>query len=282
MTPIRLGVSGCCGRMGRSVVRLAAGRSEFRINLALTSPGSALVGCDAGELAGAGKLGTPVSAESGDTGCDVLVDFSRPAACVARAEWAGARGVAFVSGTTGLSSDQMARLQRLAGQVAVLWSANMSVGVALLRTLLRRAAAVLDPGEWDVEIVESHHRHKRDAPSGTAHALLRAVRDGRTGSAGRQSDDGSAAAPVDAGIRFGRDVQSPPRGPGEIGVHSLRMGGVVGDHEVHFASEGEVLTLGHRALSRDVFAAGALRAAEWLAGRPAGWYSLEDLIEPRA
>ncbi len=277
MNPIRLGVSGCCGRMGRSVLRLAAGKPDLRVCAALTSPRSAGLGRDAGVVAGVADLGVAIASSAADGACDVLIDFTTASACAAWAEWARSHRTGFVSGTTGLGPDQLATLRRAADEIPVLWSANMSLGVALLRALLRQAAAALDPQEWDAEIVESHHRHKRDAPSGTAQALLGAVLAGRTG----QTEEASAQAHEHPEqVRFGRDAQSPPRKAGEIGVHALRLGGVVGEHEVRFASEGEELSLGHRAFSRDVFAAGALRAARWLAGRPAGWYTLDDVLTP--
>lgn len=262
MNEIRIGVSGCCGRMGRAVVRLAAEDAALRVAAGVTVAGDPLLGQDVGTIAGVKALGVAVAEKPGATP-DVCVDFSTPAACARWAAWCAERGVALVSGTTGLGEAEQAALRNAAGRVAVVWAANMSVGVNLLLGLVEQAARALDAG-WDVEIVEAHHRNKADAPSGTARALLGSVNAGR----------GEEAA-----LKHGRHGAHELRNAGEIGVHAVRMGGVVGDHDVHFASSGEVLTLSHRAGSRDIFAAGALRAAKWIVGKPAGLYSMQDVLK---
>lgn len=263
MTPLRLAVAGCCGRMGRTVLRLAAADPAFTVAAAVTIPDDPELGRDAGLVAGVGPLGVAVS-ERCVAPCDVLIEFSAPGGTVQWARWCAGRRVALVSGTTGLGESEHAVLREAAGAVPVLWAPNMSVGVNVLLRLAAEAARALGEG-WDVEITEIHHRHKVDAPSGTARALLEAVCAVR----GREAN---------ASAVYGRSGSPGPRPPGEVGVHALRLGGVVGDHEVHFGSAHEVLTLGHRAMSRDAFAAGALRAARWLVGRAPGLYGMDDVL----
>jgi 4-hydroxy-tetrahydrodipicolinate reductase len=193
---------------------------------------------------------------------DVVIDFSAPGATLALAPIAAASGCAVVSGTTGLGDDARAALDRAAAHVPVLWEPNMSVGVHVLTELVRWAVVAL--GDWDVEVVETHHRAKVDAPSGTALRLADTVASARSG-----------------GGRFvhGRQGKPGARGRDEIGMHAVRGGDVVGDHVVHLLGDGERLELAHRATSREVFAHGALRAARWIAGRPAGRYSLADVLK---
>lgn len=263
MTPIRVAVAGCGGKMGRAIVRLAAQDASLRLVAGVTFAGDPLVGSDIGVLAGVPALGI-AAAERCETIPDVMIEFTGLEGCRQWAAWCGEQGVALVSGTTGIGAVERTLLEDVSRRAAVLWSPNMSVGVNLLLRLVEQTAAALGP-EWDIEIVESHHRQKVDAPSGTARALLEAACRGR------------GAAPADAAV-FGRSGETGPRPTGQIGVHALRLGGVVGEHDVHFALPGEVLTLRHRAESRDTFAAGALRAARWLAGRPAGLYAMRDVL----
>lgn len=263
MKTTRVAIAGCCGRMGRALVRLTHADPELRLTAAFTVAGDGNLTRDAGAVAGVGELGVPVQT-AGDAACDVLIEFTAPGSTPEWSAWCAERGAALVSGTTGLSEPENQALKDAARRVPVLWSPNMSVGVNLLLELVRRAATVLDQS-WDSEISETHHRHKADAPSGTARALLAAV------CAGRGEDPGQAA--VYGRVGFGRG-----RSAGQVGVHALRMGEVVGDHDVHFAGAAEVLTLSHRALSRDTFAAGALRAAKWVVGRPAAFYGMRDVL----
>lgn len=263
MNPVRLAVAGCCGRMGRAVLRLAAADPACTVAAAVTIPGDPELGRDAGLVAGVQPLGVAVS-DRCEAACDVLVEFSTPAGTLQWARWCAQRGVALVSGSTGLGDDERAALHKAAARVAVLWAPNMSVGINLLLRLVEEVAQVLDAG-WDVEITEAHHRQKADAPSGTARALLEAVRAGR-------------GVRADAAVVYGRSGTPAARLVGEMGVHALRLGGVVGDHDVHFGSVHEVLTLRHRAISRDAFAAGALRAARWLIGRSPGFYGMADVL----
>jgi len=247
--------------MGRAVVRLAHGEG-LEIVCAV---GSTDLGRDVGELAGLGPLGTRVVeglAALAQARAEVIIDFSAPGATLSLAPLAAAAGSALVSGTTGLSEDARAALDRASARVPVLWEPNMSVGVHVLTELVSRAALAL--ADWDVEIVETHHRAKVDAPSGTALRLAETVQRARAG----------------ARLVHGREGRPGARQVDEIGMHALRGGDVVGDHEVHLMGGAERLTLVHRATSRDVFAQGALRAARWIAGRPAGRYTLRDVLEP--
>lgn len=263
MSPVRLAIAGCTGRTGATVLRLAASDPAFQVVAAVTVDSDPQLGQDAGPAAGVKPLGLPISnAISG--GCDVLVEFTTLAGVAHWARWCGAAGVPLVSGTTGLNEEAKAALQQAAGRVPVLWSANMSIGVNLLLGLVAQVAAKL--GEtWDVEITETHHRHKVDAPSGTAKALLAEIARAR----GRKPEDIAS---------YGRCGQCGPRAAGQVGVHALRMGEVVGEHEVSFASANETLTLRHGASSRDAFAAGALAAARWIVGKPAGCYTMRDVL----
>lgn len=263
MTPIRLAVAGCTGRTGAAVVRLAAADPAFELVAALTRPDDPRLGEDAGRAAGVDPVGVVVTAACA-TRCDVLIEFTVPAACRSWAQWCAAQGVALVSGTTGLADHDQAALRAAAEQVPVVWAPNMSVGVNLLLELVEKISGCLSPA-WDVEICETHHRHKRDAPSGTAEALLAAVCAAR----GQRPDEVAV---------YGRRGECGPRPAGQIGVHALRLGENVGEHTVTFASADEALTLRHQAFSRDAFAAGALRAARWLTGRAAGLYTMHDVL----
>lgn len=263
MSKTRVVIVGATGRMGRALVRLAGEDAQLQVVGAIGIAGDALIGADAGSVAGVRALDVPITVDC-PTECDVLVDFTSPAGAVHWATWAAEKGLPIVSGSTGLEASHHDGLRAAARKSAVLWSPNMSVGVNMLLRLVREAAQLLD-ADWDIEISESHHRLKADAPSGTAKALLEAACEGRS------VDPGAVAL-------FGREGIVGARKRGEIGVHALRMGGIVGEHDVHFATPQEHITLSHRAESRDVFAAGALRAARWIVGKPAGLYQMRDVL----
>ncbi|MBA3729899.1 MAG: 4-hydroxy-tetrahydrodipicolinate reductase [Sphingomonas sp.] len=195
---------------------------------------------------------------------DVLVDFSAPAALGKSLDRALAAGIPILVGTTGLDDLAERRIAAAAKEVAVLRAANTSLGVALLGDLVERAARILGPDQWDIEVVETHHNRKADAPSGTALQLGDAVKRGRGGSPGEER---------------GRDGTGLKREVGAIGFSAIRGGTAAGDHDVMFLGPGERLILSHRAESRAVFAAGALAAARFLIGRPAGLYSMRDVVE---
>jgi len=246
--------------MGRAIVRIA---HEAGLSV-VCAVGTTEVGRDAGDLAGIGPIGTCVVdglAALEHARADVVIDFSTPAATRALAAVAAATGTAMVSGTTGLGDEDRAALDLAAAHVPLLWEPNMSVGVHVLTRLVAQAAASL--ADWDLEVVEIHHRAKVDAPSGTALRLAEAMQRARSG---------------ESRLVHGRAGKPGPRASSEIGMHALRGGDVVGDHVVHLLGGGERLELTHRATSRDVFAHGAVRAGRWLAGKPAGRYALGDVL----
>jgi 4-hydroxy-tetrahydrodipicolinate reductase len=249
--------------MGRAIARLAAGDADLQIVGAAEAAGNAAIGRDVGELAAIGTIGVDVSDDLGAAllGADVLVDFSGAASFTGVLRAAAHAAVPVVSGSTGLDALALAELDRAAARVAVLWAPNMSIGVELVRGLVARAVAALGAG-YDVEVVETHHGAKVDAPSGTALELVAAAQAARP-----------ELVPV-----HGRHGRTGARSRDAIGVHALRGGGVVGDHTVHLLGELERIEITHRALSRDLFAAGALRAAHFLCGKPAGRYRLADVV----
>jgi 4-hydroxy-tetrahydrodipicolinate reductase len=261
--PLRLAIAGCTGRTGRAVLNLAARDLELQVVAALTVADDPALGRDAGLTVGLDEIGISIT-EHCNVECDVVVEFTLPPGCRAWAEWCADHRVALVSGTTGLTEPELAALRAVAERVPVVWAPNMSIGANLLLQLVADAAKRLDP-TWEVEICETHHRQKLDAPSGTARALYQAV------CAARGCD------PLDAAT-YGRYGRCGPRPAGEIGIHALRLGSSMGEHEVHFAAAGETLTLRHQAQSRDIFATGALRAARWIVGRPPSLYNMRDVL----
>ena len=259
---IKIAISGAGGRMGRRVAAMAVASREFQIVAAVEAAGHETIGKDVGELAGQTRIGVKVAAEL--TGRpDVLIDFSAPAGALACLAASRRERLALVLGTTGLTDIQQAEVADAARDIPILQSANMSVGVNVLLKLAAQAAVALGP-DYDVEITETLHRFKKDAPSGTAIALARSI------CAALGKDYGASAV-------FGRGGMGS-RKPGEIGLHALRMGDTVGEHTVQFGNLGETITFGHSAHTRDTFAAGALRAAAWIAGKPAGLYTMADVL----
>lgn len=261
-------ILGASGRMGRALVRASDADETLRITAGVTSAGSASLGCDAGVLAGIEPLGVEITSDlpAALVRADVAIDFSQPHA--ARTNIAACRAARkpLLIGTTGLATELTeAELDDAAGDIALLIAPNTSLGVALLTELVRRVARAL-PVEFDIEIIEAHHRMKGDAPSGTARALARAAGEGR----GLTPAMALAGA---SGARVG------PRQPGEIGFAVVRGGDIVGEHTVLFAGPGEELSLAHRAGDRAVFARGALRAALWLIGQPPGRYGMSDIVK---
>jgi 4-hydroxy-tetrahydrodipicolinate reductase len=261
---LRVLVIGVAGKMGKAVVRAALERSDVRVTAGVTSTGSAHVGLDLGVIAGVGALGV----QAGDdvsavlTACDAAVDFSHPAVAATNLAACVAAGKPLVIGTTGLTADVYHELGRAAKHIPLLVSPNTSFGLSVLLETARQCARAL-PGQFDVEILDAHHRDKRDAPSGTALALGEAMAEAR----GLQFDPQAARNPPGA-----------PRKEGEIGFASLRGGDLAGEHTVIFAGSGEQLTLGHRVTDRAVFARGAIEAAVWLAQQPPGRYTMRDIL----
>ncbi|WP_313918884.1 4-hydroxy-tetrahydrodipicolinate reductase [Tahibacter sp.] len=262
--PIRLAVHGASGRMGQALLRAVPGQAGVELTAALVRPGSGLVDVPLRQILGAqaGELEFRAALDP-EVGVEALIDFSGPHAFEGALALALERRAAFISGTTGLTDAQHAALRRAAAHIPVLWASNFSLGIALMTRFSRFAARVL-PG-WDCEIVEMHHRRKVDAPSGTALSLGHAVAEGR----------GQSLAEVAA---HGRSGQAGARPPGEIGFHALRGGDVVGEHTVIFASDDERIEFTHRAAHRDLFARGALRAAQRLARAEPGCYGMDDIL----
>lgn len=261
MEPTGLVISGATGRMGRSVARMAAAGGDLRVLGGLDREGDAAT--DPEELP---VILPPAAAGNLLATAAVIVDFSAPEFLrdVVAAHAASASPAAFVIGTTGLGTDEQRLLDEAASRVPVLTAANFSVGVNLLLALARRTAATLGE-EFDIEIVETHHRRKEDAPSGTALALGEAVAEGR----------GVDLETVRIDGRSGRPGARPS---GQVGFHALRGGDVIGEHQVHFIGSAERIELTHRASDRQLFAAGALRAARWIRGKAPGRYSMNQVL----
>ena len=264
--PVAVVVCGAAGRMGRLIVGLAREDTRLRVAGAIEARGHAAVGRDAGEQAGGAALGVRVSDDLASV-CrpeHVVVDFTAPEATLAHVRIAAERGAGLVVGTTGLSPAQDRDMRALAARTRAVVAPNMSAGVTVLTELVAAAARLLDPG-FEAEIVEIHHHAKKDAPSGTALALGRAV-------ASARGQDFERAAVL------AREGLVGARRPDEIGIVGLRAGDAIGDHTVVFGGLGERLELTHRAQSRECLARGALRAALWVAGRAPGVYSMRDVL----
>ena len=250
---LRLILSGCNGRMGRAVEHLCAAQPDLEIAAGF-------------DLLGTGDRDFPVFSSPAEFQgqADAVIDFSSPAALPALLDFCTARHVPVVLATTGYSQEQLAAIDRAAERIPVFRSANMSLGVNVLLTLVRQATAALG-GDYDIEIVEKHHNKKVDAPSGTALML---------------ADAAASALPCQPDYVYDRHSVRRARAKEEIGICSVRGGGIVGDHDVLFAGENEVITLSHSAMSREVFASGAIRAARFLSGVASpGLYSMTDLVQ---
>lgn len=266
MGEIGMGVIGCGGRMGRMLVAEIVAGDGVGLVGGCTAPGGALIGRDVGEVPGLGKLGLTIGDDArrliGDS--DVAIDFSQPAATAEHATLAAALGKPIVIGTTGLSAAQEEAVRAAARVIPIVWAANTSLGINLLLGLVAQVAERLGV-DWDIEIMEMHHRGKVDAPSGTALAL------GQAAAAARGTT-------LEASAKRGRDGITGARRDGDIGFASLRGGDAVGDHHVIFAGAGERLELVHRATNRAIYAKGAVRAAQWLVGKPPGLYGMKDVL----
>jgi 4-hydroxy-tetrahydrodipicolinate reductase len=265
-TPVmKLAVVGAAGRMGQTLIRVIHATPGAILAGAIERPGSPHIGRDAGELAGIGPLGVPITddALAVFVGVEGVLDFTAPAATVEFAELAAQARIVHVIGTTGCSAEDDAKIRAAGRHAVVIKSGNMSLGVNLLGVLVKQAAKAL--GDFDIEILEMHHKHKVDAPSGTALLLGEAAVAGRNVSL------------ADHSVRV-RDGHTGPREDGTIGFAALRGGSVVGDHSVILAGEGERITLSHHAEDRTIFARGAVKAALWGKGRKPGLYSMLDVL----
>ena len=250
--------------MGRTLVEAIHAAGDLSLAAALERPDSDLIGADAGELAGLGKIGIEVSATLPAADFDVLVDFSLPPATLANLDACADAGRAMVIGTTGFDADGQARIEACASRIPICKASNFSTGVNLCFRLLELAAEVIGE-DSDIEIYEAHHRHKVDAPSGTALSMGEVV----AGALGRDLDKVAV---------YGREGQTGSRDRETIGFATVRAGDIVGDHTVTFAADGERVEITHKASSRMAFARGALKAARWLAGREPGLYDMQDVL----
>jgi 4-hydroxy-tetrahydrodipicolinate reductase len=263
---MRIGIAGAAGRMGQMLIRETCGTAGAALGSACERPGSDALGKDAGELAGIGSLQIKIVADPAALfdACDAVIDFTAPAASVAHATLAAAKRKALVLGTTGLSAADQAKIADAAKSAAIVQSANFSPAVVLHFALVEEAAKRLGP-DYDIEIFELHHRHKVDAPSGTALSLGRAAAKGR----GLDFDKDTLRA---------RDGHTGPRPRGPIGYSVARGGSETGEHNVMFLAEGERLEIVHKASSRQIYARGAVRAALWTQGKAPGLYSMRDVL----
>lgn len=263
---IRIGVCGAAGRMGRAIIEAATQASGCAVGAALEHGQSTTLNTDAGELAGVGKIGVPISSELARvaTQYDVLIDFSRPEVTMANVERCVADGKKLVIGTTGFNDQQKAIIRKASEKIAIVMAPNMSIGVNLCFKLLETAAKILGES-CDIEIVEAHHRHKIDAPSGTALRMGEVVAQ----ALGRDLKDCAV---------YGREGHTGARDRKTIGFATVRAGDIVGDHTVMFADVGERVEITHKASSRMTFAKGAVRAATWLSGKQTGLYDMQDVL----
>lgn len=263
---MKIAIVGAAGRMGQMLIRQIARTEGVSLAAASEAPGGKAIGRDAGELAGLDANGIKIGSDSAAAiaAAQVVIDFTVPAATVAHARIASEKGVAMVIGTTGLDPQQTALIHEAAKKIPIIWAANMALGVNVLMALVEKTASLLDPS-YDIEVLEMHHRHKIDAPSGTALAL------GRSAAAGRKIK-------LEEVWRKTRDGHTGARPSGEIGFATLRGGEEVGVHTVMFAAAGERLELNHRSFSRETYAVGAVTAAQWLDGRKNGLYGMKDVL----
>jgi 4-hydroxy-tetrahydrodipicolinate reductase len=263
---IKVVVTGAAGRMGTQIVRLVRATEGLALHGAVERAGSPSTGQDAGALAGLPPASVPVGDDLAKAiaGADVVIDFTSHDASARHAEICAAQGVALVIGSTGFTPEAKAKVAAAAMRIPVVLSPNMSVGVNVVFELVRQAARALGE-DYDVEVVEIHHKHKRDAPSGTAVRL------------GEVAAEALGRKPADA-LAYTRHGILGARPPSQIGVQTLRGGDVVGEHTVFFCGEGERVEITHRATSREQFARGAIRAAQWLPGQKPGVYDMADVL----
>ena len=264
---VRVAITGAAGRMGKTLVQAVQDASELELGAAFEHPDNPAIGADAGEIAGVGTCGVIIAASAADhlEDFDVVIDFTVPAATLALAQVCRGAGKAMVIGTTGFTDEQLSELHAAQDEIALFMAPNMSVGVNLVFKLIEVAARALGD-TVDVEVIEAHHRHKIDAPSGTA------VRMGEILADALDRD-------LESDAIYGRQGITGARNRSTIGFSTLRGGDIVGEHTVMFAGEGERIEITHRAHSRANFAQGALRAALFVADQPAGLYDMQKLLD---
>lgn len=262
----RIAVTGAAGRMGKVLIEAIDEADDLALGAAIVHPESSLIGADAGEMAGIGRNGVALAGSIADVSdaFDLLIDFTFPDLTLENLEFCSQNGKAVIIGTTGMTDAEKEQVTMAADKVPVVFAPNMSVGINVMLDLLHKAASVLGD-DYDVEIIETHHRHKKDAPSGTALRLGEVVAD----ALGRDLKECAV---------YGREGFTGERPQKEIGFETIRAGDVVGDHTVLFATMGERIELTHKASSRMTFAKGAIRATRWLQGKPAGLYDMQDVL----
>lgn len=263
---INVGVIGAGGRMGRMLIEAIQDNPQTILTAAIERQGSSLVGADAGEVAAVGRLDVKIVDDLRlvINKIDVLIDFSLPVATEQNMQVCAEHNVAMVIGTTGFNEQQEQVLVKASEQVAIVYAGNYSTGVNLSLKLLGMAAKAFGT-DADVEVIEAHHKHKIDAPSGTAYMMAEAVAEAR----GQNLKDVAV---------YGREGQTGEREAGTIGIHAIRGGEIIGDHTVMFIADGEVVEITHRARARMTFAAGAVRAATWIVQQSAGQYNMQDVL----
>lgn len=262
----RIAIVGAAGRMGKTLIEACAESEDVELTVATERQGSSLVGADAGELAGIGKNTIEIVDNLGaaNNDFDVLIDFTRPEPCMQHLEWCLANNKQMVIGTTGFTEDEKKNISSAAEKIPIVFAPNMSVGVNLTLKLLEMAAEVLGD-TVDIEIIEAHHRHKVDAPSGTALRMGEVVAD----TLGRDLSECAV---------YGREGNTGERDRKTIGFETIRAGDIVGEHTVMFADIGERIEVTHKASSRMTFAKGAVRAAAWLKNKDSGLYDMQDVL----
>ncbi|MDE1991732.1 MAG: 4-hydroxy-tetrahydrodipicolinate reductase [Rhizobiaceae bacterium] len=264
---MKLVVVGAAGRMGQTLIRIIHATEGATLHAAVARPGSPFVGKDAGEVAGLGPIGVPITDDplAAFLHAEGVIDFTTPAASVSFAGLAAQARIVHIIGTTGCSEEDEAKFKAAARHARIVKSGNMGLGINLLSVIVEQAARALSPADWDIEVLEMHHKHKVDAPSGTALMLGQAAAKGR----GIDLDDHSVRS---------RDGHTGARAAGTIGFATLRGGAVIGEHSVIFAGEGETLTFSHRAGDRSLWARGAVQAALWARDKKPGHYSMLDVL----
>ncbi|CAA6827418.1 MAG: 4-hydroxy-tetrahydrodipicolinate reductase (EC [uncultured Thiotrichaceae bacterium] len=264
---LNMAIVGASGRMGKTLIEACDQSEDMQVTVATEHSGSSLLGVDAGELAGVGKLGVVLvdSLDKADQDFDVLIDFTRPEPTLQHIDWCKAHNKKIVIGTTGFTDEEKQQITDASKDIAIILAANMSVGVTLNLKLLEIAAKVLGD-DVDIEVIEAHHRHKVDAPSGTALAMGEAVAD----ALGRDLKECAV---------YGRQGNTGERDRKTIGFETIRAGDIVGEHTVMFAGIGERVEITHKASSRMTFAKGAIRASSWLAEKDKGLFSMRDVLE---
>lgn len=263
---LNIAVTGAAGRMGRALITACDHHSDTRLAAAVERPGNTLIGSDAGDLAGLGPLNVSVTDSVNDVvdAFDTLIDFTTPASTLQNLESCLQHRKNIIIGTTGIDDDGKKAIHAAAESIGIVFAPNMSVGVNLCFKLLDTAARILGDG-FDIEVIEAHHRHKVDAPSGTALRMGEVV----ANALGRELADCAV---------YGREGVTGARDPNTIGFDTIRGGDIVGDHTVLFAGEGERVEITHKASSRMTFANGAIRAAIWLQQQPTGLYDMQDVL----